>query len=283
MDFRGKKFAVIGAGSIGEALIRGWIKSEVVHADQIVATAPRAASREHLAHTYGVTAIADNRAAVALADVVLLSVKPQIFGKVLVDLAGVITADKLIISIAAGITTQTIEARLVPEVRVCRAMPNMPAVVSRSATAVCTGRFASDDDLEAAKALFQAVGTVTVVDETLLDAATGLSGCGPAYVFMIIEALADAGVKVGLPRYQAQALAAQTVAGSARLLLETGEHPGVMKDRVTSPGGAAIVGLHTLEEGGLRTTLINAVVAATQRSTELGAIQANDLAASAKT
>jgi pyrroline-5-carboxylate reductase len=149
-------------------------------------------------------------------------------------------------------------------------MPNTPALVGMGATAIALGAHTSDADLAQAQAIFQAVGYVTVVDESLLDAVTGLSGSGPAYVFMIIEALADAGVKVGLPRRQAQALAAQTVLGSAKLLLETGLHPGVLKDQVTSPGGTAIAGLHTLEQGGLRTTLINAVQAATERSRELG-------------
>jgi pyrroline-5-carboxylate reductase len=154
-------------------------------------------------------------------------------------------------------------------------MPNTPAVVDAAATALSAGKHVGPDDLERARAIFAAVGEVVTVEESLQDAVTGLSGSGPAYVFMIIEALSDAGVKVGLPRYQAQALAAQTVLGSAKLLLETGEHPGVLKDRVTSPGGTAIAGLHTLEEGGLRTTLINGVVSATARARELGAMLAN--------
>jgi pyrroline-5-carboxylate reductase len=154
-------------------------------------------------------------------------------------------------------------------------MPNTPAIVDAAATAIAGGAHARPEDLVRVRSMFEAVGKVIEVEEGLLDAVTGLSGSGPAYVFMIIEALSDAGVKVGLPRYQAQALAAQTLFGSAKLLLETGEHPGVLKDRVTSPGGTAIAGLHTLEEGGLRTTLINAVEVATRRSRELGSGNGN--------
>jgi pyrroline-5-carboxylate reductase len=149
-------------------------------------------------------------------------------------------------------------------------MPNTPAIVGAAASALAIGTHVLPEEVEVVKKIFSAIGSVSVVSESLLDAVTGLSGSGPAYIFMIIEALADAGVKVGLPRYEAQQLAAQTVLGSAQLLIETGEHPGVLKDRVTSPGGTAIAGLHTLEEGGLRTTLINAVVAATERSHDLG-------------
>src|SRR5262249_33299555 len=154
--------------------------------------------------------------------------------------------------------------------RLVRAMPNTPALVAAGATAIAAGRHATADDLKVAEHIFRSVGTTVVLDEEQLDAVTGLSGSGPAYVFLVIEALSDAGVKVGLSRYNALALAAQTVLGSAKLLLETGEHPGQLKDMVTSPGGTAIAGLHTLEAGGLRTTLMNAVEAATQRSRELG-------------
>jgi pyrroline-5-carboxylate reductase len=163
-----------------------------------------------------------------------------------------------------------IERKVGHGVRIVRTMPNTPALVGAGATALAPGEHATEADLDQARALFEAVGKVVIVDEPLLDAVTGLSGSGPAYVFLVIEALSDAGVKVGLARQQAQDLAAQTVLGSAKLLLETGEHPGRLKDQVTSPGGTAIAGLHTLEAGGLRTTLMNAVEVATRRSHELG-------------
>jgi pyrroline-5-carboxylate reductase len=178
--------------------------------------------------------------------------------------------DALVVSVAAGVSTATIESALRAGTRVMRAMPNTAAQVGRSATGLAAGPHASPADAAAARELFEAVGRVVEVDEVHLDAVTGLSGSGPAYIFLIIEALSDAGVKVGLARTQAQDLAAQTVLGSAKLLIETGEHPGRLKDQVTSPGGTAIAGLHTLEAGGLRTTLMNAVEAATTRSRELG-------------
>ncbi|MBC7792298.1 MAG: pyrroline-5-carboxylate reductase [Clostridia bacterium] len=270
MSLSGRHLALLGAGNMGEALLRGLIKAKLLPASDIVVTAPRLERRDELAKNYGVTAIADNVAAVTGADVILFGVKPQILDRVLVQVASAIAEGTLVISVAAGVTIEAIEARLGKGPRIIRAMPNTPAIIGLGATALAMGPNASADDETRARTIFEAVGYVTVVEEYLLDAVTGLSGSGPAYVFMIIEALSDAGVKVGLPRRQAQALAAQTVLGSAKLLLETGLHPGVLKDQVTSPGGTAIVGLHTLEQGGLRTTLINAVVAATHRSIELG-------------
>lgn len=270
MPLSGKRLALLGAGNMGEALLRGLIKANLLAAKDIIVTAPRAERRDELAKNYGVTAIADNVKAATGADVILLGVKPQILDRVLAQVASAISPDALVVSVAAGVTIEAIEARLGKGPRIVRAMPNTPAIVGLGATAIALGAGAAPDDEARARAIFEAVGYVTVVEEYLLDAVTGLSGSGPAYVFMIIEALSDAGVKVGLPRRQAQALAAQTVLGSAKLLLETGLHPGVLKDQVTSPGGTAIAGLHTLEQGGLRTTLINAVQAATERSRELG-------------
>jgi pyrroline-5-carboxylate reductase len=181
------------------------------------------------------------------------------------------------VSVAAGVSTAAIESKLPAGARVIRTMPNTAATVLAGATAICRGTHATDEDVALAERLFGAIGRSVVLDETLIDAVTGLSGSGPAYVMLIIEALADGGVKVGLHRDTALMLAAQTVFGSAKLLLETGEHPGRLKDMVTSPGGTAIAGLHTLEAGGLRTTLINAVEAATNRAAELGAIMEKKL------
>jgi pyrroline-5-carboxylate reductase len=197
-------------------------------------------------------------------------VKPQVMDKLLVQIAPVVDTKKLVISVAAGVPIAAIERRFGAGARIVRAMPNTPALVGAGACAVAAGEHATEEDLVTARSLFDAVGITTVVEESLLDAVTGLSGSGPAYVFLMIEALSDAGVKVGLPRYTALQLAAQTVLGSAKLLIETKEHPGHLKDQVTSPGGTAIAGLHTLEAGGLRTTLINAVEAATRRARELG-------------
>jgi pyrroline-5-carboxylate reductase len=201
---------------------------------------------------------------------VVLSVKPQAMNKLLQEIKPALDQSKLVISIAAGVPIAAIERQVGHGVRIIRTMPNTPALVGAGATALSPGEHATEADLAQARALFEAVGMAVVVDEPLLDAVTGLSGSGPAYIFLIIEALSDGGVKAGLARDQAQELAAQTVLGSAKLLIETGEHPGRLKDQVTSPGGTAIAGLHTLEAGGLRTTLMDAVEAATQRSRELG-------------
>jgi pyrroline-5-carboxylate reductase len=223
-----------------------------------------------LKETHGIETTTDNHQLVKQSDVVVLAVKPQVFDKVLDAVGGDFRTDQVLVSVAAGVPVSAMEARLPSMARVVRSMPNTPATVDAGATAIAPGTHATPEDLEVARALFSAVGRVVTLDETLLDAVTGLSGSGPAYVMLMIEALADGGVKVGLHRDTALLLAAQTVYGSAKLLLETGEHPGRLKDMVTSPGGTAIAGLHTLESGGLRRTLIDAVEAATNRAGELG-------------
>jgi pyrroline-5-carboxylate reductase len=265
-----KTIAFLGAGNMAEALIMGLLRAGIARPDSVIATGRRTEKLEELNRTYGVRTTLDNVAAAREADVVVLSVKPQALDKVLVQVAPVIDPGKLIISVAAGVPIAAMERRLGAGARIIRTMPNTPSLVGAGACALSRGEHASDEDLAVATRIFQAVGITTVVDENLLDAVTGLSGSGPAYIFLVIEALSDAGVKVGLPRYTAQKLAAQTVLGSAQLLIETGTHPGQLKDQVTSPGGTAIAGLHTLEAGGLRTTLINAVEAATRRAKELG-------------
>jgi pyrroline-5-carboxylate reductase len=254
---------------MAEALIRGLIRGGM-DPHQIAGTARRPERLKALHEDYGIETLTDNVAAAKKAEVVVLSVKPQVLDKLLTQIAPAIDPGKLIISVAAGVPIAAIERRLGAGARIVRAMPNTPALVGLGATAIARGEHATEEDVQLATQLFQAVGMCTQVEEALLDAVTGLSGSGPAYVFLIIEALSDAGVKVGLPRYTALALAAQTVLGSAKLLLETKQHPGHLKDQVTSPGGTAIAGLHTLEAGGLRTTLINAVEAATRRAKELG-------------
>ncbi len=265
-----KTIAFLGAGNMAEALIKGLLRAGIARPDSVIATGRRSEKIEELQRTYGVRTTMDNVAAAREADVVVLSVKPQALDKVLVQVAPVVDPRKLVISVAAGVPIAAMERRLGAGARIIRTMPNTPSLVGAGACALSRGEHASDEDLAVATRIFQAVGITTVVDENLLDAVTGLSGSGPAYIFLVIEALSDAGVKVGLPRYTAQKLAAQTVLGSAQLLIETGTHPGQLKDQVTSPGGTAIAGLHTLEAGGLRTTLINAVEAATRRAKELG-------------
>jgi pyrroline-5-carboxylate reductase len=264
-----KSIAFIGAGNMAEAMIRGLLRGSVFDADRITASAPRTERIEELSKRYGIHGTTKNREA-AGAQIVVLSVKPQILSRVLDEVADAIDPGALVISIAAGVPVAAIQARLAGGARVVRAMPNTPALVDTAATAIAGGEHALDTDLADAKRIFDSVGITVILDESQLDAVTGLSGSGPAYVFLILEALSDAGVKVGLSRRTAQLLAAQTVLGSAKLLLETNEHPGRLKDMVTSPGGTAITGLHTLEAGGVRTTLMNAVEAATKRSRELG-------------
>lgn len=265
-----KTIGFLGAGNMAEALIRGLVHGGVVPAERIVASAPRPERRDELVAAYGITAVADNAAVAARAELLVLSVKPQILERVVREVATHVAPTALVVSVAAGVDTATIESHLPSGARVVRAMPNTPALVRAGATAIARGRHATDADLGEARLIFDAVGLTVVLDESQLDAVTGLSGSGPAYIFLILEALADAGVKVGLSRRNAQRLAAQTVMGSAKLLLDTDEHPGRLKDMVTSPGGTAIAGLHTLEQGGLRTTLINAVETATKRARELG-------------
>ena len=266
----GYTIGFIGAGNMAEAMIRGLVRGGHVPAARITASGPRRERLDKLVASYGIAITLDNREVARSAGLVVLSVKPQILDKVLREIGDQLAPGALVVSIAAGVDTEAIESAIADGVRVVRAMPNTPALVGAGATAIAAGKHASEADLATAKALFDAVGITVVLDESHLDAVTGLSGSGPAYIFLILEALSDAGVKVGLSRRSAQLLAAQTVLGSAKMLIETDEHVGRLKDMVTSPGGTAIAGLHTLEEGGLRTTLINAVETATKRARELG-------------
>lgn len=266
----GKKIAVIGAGNMGEALIAGMLAAKAAVPDDIHATDIVAERLDQAKARYGIRAGTDNRAAAGWADIVLLAVEPQVLDHVLDDLRSVLTEGKLILSVAAGYPIARIAARLTPDIRVVRCMPNTPSVVQAGISALAWGGHVTAEDEGFARAIFESVGRVVVVEERLMDVVTGLSGSGPAYIFLIIEALADGGVKMGLPRDAALALAAQTVFGAARMALETGEHPGRLKDKVTSPGGTTIAGLHALERGRLRASLMDAVEAATKRSQELG-------------
>ncbi len=266
----GKRLAFVGGGNMAEAMIRGLLAAKLMAPDDLFVSDVREERLATLHETYRVHTSTSNAEVASKAEIILLAVKPQIMTEVLDGLIDVVNGDTLVVSIAAGITTTFIADRFPGPVRVVRVMPNTPALVLEGASALTRGSHATAEDLEIAKRLFRAVGKVVIIEEVLMDAITGLSGSGPAYIFLIIDALSDAGVKVGLSRDVAQLLAAQTVLGSARMVLETKKHPGELKDMVTSPGGTAIAGLHTLEQGGLRTTLINAVEAATLRSKELG-------------
>ncbi|MBZ4644311.1 MAG: pyrroline-5-carboxylate reductase [Deferribacteres bacterium] len=269
--FSGKKIGFIGAGNMASALIKGILKARLVESDYVSASDIDIEKLDSLKNEYGINIIfKENEKLVSESDIIILAVKPQIFEKILKEIAPKLNKSKLIITIAAGISTEFIEHVVGKELKIVRAMPNTPALILEGATAIAPGLHAEEEDLRIAHKIFDAVGKVAIVDESQMDAVTGLSGSGPAYVFMIIEALSDAGVKMGLSRNVAMKLAAQTVMGAAKLQIETDMHPGRLKDMVTSPGGTAIAGIHTLEQGGLRTTLINAVESATKRSIELG-------------
>jgi len=270
MTLKEKKIGFLGAGNMAEALIRGLLKTGLVRPEAIFASDVRPDRIEELGSRYGIQPLSDNTLLVQRADVVILAVKPQVIQAVVEEIRSAVTPETLFISIAAGVGTATLRPLLPGRTRLIRTMPNTPALVLEGATAIARADDLEPGDLEIAQEIFSAVGKVVVLDETLLDAVTGLSGSGPAYVALIIEALADGGVKAGLDRQTAMTLSVQTVLGAARLLLETGSHPGQLKDMVASPGGTTIAGIHALEEGGLRHALISAVERATLRSKELG-------------
>jgi pyrroline-5-carboxylate reductase len=263
------RIGVIGAGNMGTTILEGLLDAGAATADQLMASDPREARRRELDER-GVRTSASNLEVARFAELLVLATKPQVFDRMLTEIASGTGPDTLVVSIAAGIPIAAIESQLAPGTRVIRTMPNTPALVGAGATAIAPGSHVSEEDLATVEALFSSVGITEVLEESLLDAVTGLSGSGPAFIFVIIDALSDAGVKVGLHRTTAQRLAAQTVLGAAKMLIETGEHPGKLKDMVASPGGTTIAGLHTLEAGGLRKTLMDAVENATLRSKQLG-------------
>ncbi|MEM8487348.1 MAG: pyrroline-5-carboxylate reductase [Bacteroidota bacterium] len=268
------KIAVIGAGNMGRAIIGGLLKGNDTDAGQIRATRRSARALKALAEQFpGIQTTSNNADAVADATIIILAVKPQMVLKVIKEIRAHISDKTLIISVLAGITTQTLQHEFALNLPVVRTMPNTPALVDEGATAICAGDYAGDDELDSARAVFEAVGSVEVVPEYLMDAITGLSGSGPAYIYMIIEALTDAGVKQGIPRPIASALSAQTVYGAAKLVIETGKHPAILKDEVTTPGGTTISAIAALESHGLRNMLINAVATATERSKELSKVK----------
>ncbi len=266
----GTRIGFLGAGNMATALISGLAASGAVEPAALRASDRDPARLEALRGEYGIVTHTDNAELVRWANVVVLAVKPQVVNVVLDECGALVGASHLLVSIVAGVPIRSLEEKLGPGARVVRAMPNTPALARAGATAVSAGSRATLEDLDLARRLFDAVGRTVVLSENHLDAVTGLSGSGPAYVLLVIEALADGGVQMGLPRDVALLLAAQTVQGSAKLLLDTNEHPARLKDKVTSPGGTTIAGLRALEDGGVRGAIMAAVERATHRATELG-------------
>jgi len=263
------RLTVLGAGKLGEALIRGLIDAGVVRAGDVTVTAGHAERIDHLARTLGVRGAASNAEAARGAGTLILSVKPQTVSAVLAELRGVLEPSQLLVSVAASVGSAFIEKHLDRPVPVIRAMPNTPALIRQGMTALAAGRHATREHVEAALGLFRPLGRTVIVDEKHMDAVTALSASGPAFIYVVIESLAEGGVKVGLPRDLATELAAQTVLGAGAMVLETGEHPAKLKDLVTTPAGCTIDGILELEEGGLRVTLIKTIVRATHRAKEL--------------
>jgi pyrroline-5-carboxylate reductase len=265
----GLRVAVLGAGKMGGILLQAFLKNNLLGPEQIFATVQHAERAKALSAQFGVEVTTENLAAAQQADVILLGVKPIQVPALIEEIKPALTPKKMVLSFAASVKTKAIEDAAGCELAVIRAMPNTPAMLAAGITALCAGRFVSAEQMAVAQKIFQTVGKTVVVDEKHMDAVTGLSGSGPAFLYIIIEALAEAGVNVGLPRDVATLLAAQTTLGSARMVLETGYHPALLKDAVTTPAGCTVDGILELEEGGLRVTLIKAVKRATQRAKEL--------------
>jgi pyrroline-5-carboxylate reductase len=260
----------LGAGRMASALARGWIAAGLTTAERVLASDPSAEAREAFAGGGPLRAVSANSEVVAHGDLLVLAVKPQSMKALLEEIRPLLTERHLIVSIAAGVSLRQLADGIGARRRLVRVMPNTPCLVGASASAYTPGEGATAEDAALVERLLKAVGVAFRVPENLLDAVTGLSGSGPAFVYLMIEALSDGGVRVGLPRDAAMALAAQTVLGAAKMVLETGSHPGVLKDQVASPGGTTIAGLHALERGGVRGAIMDAVEAATRRATELG-------------
>ena len=268
---KNKIIAIIGTGNMGDALVSGLIGSGSSKPKNIICSDVRKDKLDKIKTMYKVRTTTSNLKAVSEADIIIYAVKPQLMASVLIETGSKLDMSKLVISIAAGVPLAAMESCIAKDMRLIRVMPNIAAAVKEAATAIAAGAHATKEDVKLAMEIFNSIGRCIFLKENyLMDAITGLSGSGPAYIFLIVDALADAGVKMGLSRQDSLFLSAQTILGAAKLLIETQEHPGQLKDKVTSPGGTAIAGLATLESGGLRTTLINAVEAATHRSKELG-------------
>jgi pyrroline-5-carboxylate reductase len=259
----------IGGGRMAEALISGVLASKLFEPEAIRVVDPDARRQDHLKTRYGVQVGLTHDEVIGASDVVMLAVKPQVIADVLRGMEKGVS-NRLVVSVVAGVPIRRIQELVGPQTPIIRAMPNTPAMVGAGMTALAVGPGVGTGSVACARQIFASVGKIVLLEERLMDAATGLSGSGPAYIFLAIEAMADGGVKMGLPRETANLMAAQTVLGAARMILETGQHPGQLKDQVASPGGTTIAGLHRLEQGGLRAVLMDAVEAATKRSQELG-------------
>lgn len=265
-----QRVGFIGAGQMATALAQGLVRTGVVAADRLWASDPAAEARQRFQESAGGNVTDDNQEVVRASDVLILAVKPQHLVPVLDELHGRLTERHLVVSIVAGIRLAVLADRLGPRPRLIRVMPNTPCLVGFGASAYCLGPNATSADGQVVRQMFEAVGSAWEVEEKQLDAVTGLSGSGPAFVYLIIEALSDGGVRMGLPRAVATALAAHTVRGAAEMVLATGQHPAVLKERVASPGGTTIAGLQVLETAALRGAIMSAVEAAARRSAELG-------------
>ena len=267
---KGKSIGFIGTGNMGEALIAGLLKAKFATPHQVVAFDAEKERLLSIQKKYGIKKASNNHQLFSQCDPILLCIKPQAMKEVIEEVSEYLDASRLIISIAAGVPLSVIEAYARKQLRLIRVMPNIAVLVQEGASAIAPGNLATEEDLKMAKAIFNCVGKSITVNESLMDAVTGLSGSGPAYIFLVIEALTDAGVHLGMTRAQALTLATQTVMGSVKLLSETGEHPTLLREKVTSPGGTTVEGLYKLEEGGLRKILIDAVMAAARKAKELG-------------
>jgi len=269
MELKGKKLVFIGAGNMAEALVKRILNAGLIEKANILVTDIESERLKFFDEELGVSGVSDNKEAVKEADIIVLSIKPQVMTNVLAEISNSLKSTQKIISIAAGITTKFIESKLGKEIPVIRVMPNTPALIGHGVAGICTGRYAQRQDLDLAKTIFEAVGKVVVIKEELMDAVTALSGCGPAYVFTIVEVLTDAGVSLGLPRDVSLTLAIETIEGATKMLKETNQHPAILRDKVTSPAGATIAALNVLEEKGIRAAFIQALTAAANRSKEL--------------
>jgi pyrroline-5-carboxylate reductase len=270
-DLSQLRIAVLGAGKMGGILLQAFLKQQILRPDQLFATVAHTDRAAALSAQWGVDVSTDNRAVVGQADVILLGVKPFQVPDLVAEIKPALSPDKLLISFAASVRTSAIEQAAGMDISVIRAMPNTPSMLGAGISALCRGKYVTEPQMAIATRIFETVGRTVIVDEKHMDAVTGLSASGPAFIYIILESLAEAGVKVGLPRDIATLLAAQTTYGAARMVLETGYHPALLKDAVTTPAGCTIDGILELEEGGLRVTLIKAVMRASQRAKELAA------------
>jgi len=265
----GKKLAVLGVGKLGEALVSGLLSETVINQSDVIGTVKHEKSLDRVRQRLPIQVTTNNALAVQGQDVVILAVKPQNMESLLRDIGPALKTNQLLISVVTSITTTYIEERLPRPIPVIRAMPNTPALVKTGMTALCSGRHVSSEHIEIAERIFKGVGETAFIDENLMDGVTALSASGPAYFYVVVESLAEAGVKLGIPRETSTFLAAQTMLGAARMLLDSKSHPALLKDTVTTPAGCTIDGLMELEAGGLRVTLIKAVVKAAERAREL--------------